>query len=98
MAAQHTEREHSLVPQSLYVKIWGVLLVMTAVTVSVSYVDMKNVKVLTAMLIAAVKSALVVLYFMHIRFEKPVFALFVVIVLGIYAVTIALTFTDYLYR
>jgi len=55
MAAQHTEREHSLVPQSLYVKIWGVLLVMTAVTVSVSYVDMKNVKILTAMLIAAVK-------------------------------------------
>jgi len=35
---------------------------------------------------------------MHIRFEKPVFALFVVIVLVIYAVTIALTFTDYLYR
>ena len=98
MAAQHTEQEHPLVRQSLYVKIWGILLAMTVVTVSVSYVDMKNVKVLTAMLIAAVKSALVILYFMHIRFEKPVFALFVVIVLGAYAVTIALTFTDYLFR
>lgn len=96
--AAHAKEEHVPVPGSLYVKIWGILLALTVVTVAVSYVDMKSVKILTAMLIAATKATLVILYFMHIRFERPVFAFFVIIVLGIYAVTIALTFSDYLYR
>ena len=89
------EHEHAPVPESLYVKIWAILLVLTVVTVAVSYLDMQNVRVLTALMIATVKATLVVLYFMHIRYERPLFGFLIVVVLVTYAVLIGLTFSDY---
>ncbi len=92
------EHEHQLVPYRLYITVWAVLLVLTAVTVGVSRIDMKHVAVLAAMLIATCKATLVLLYFMHIRFEKPMYVAMIVAVMGTYAIFIGLTFTDYLYR
>ncbi len=90
--------EHYVVPYSLYVSIWAALIVLTAITVSVSYVDMKHVAILTAVLIATVKASLVVLYFMHIRFERPIYGVMIVAVLITYGIFIGLTFSDYFYR
>ena len=95
--SQH-EDEHHLVPYRVYVAVWAALLVLTAVTVAVSRVDMKNVAVLAAMLIATTKGTLVLLYFMHIRFEKPVYLAMILAALGTYAIFIALTFADYSFR
>ena len=50
------------------------------------------------MIIASGKAMLVLLYFMHVRFEKPVYALMIVAVFGTYAIFIGLTFVDYWYR
>ena len=91
-------QDHPPVPYGVYVKVWAVLVALTVVTVAVSYADMKNVRVLTATLIAAVKSSLVVLYFMHIRFERRLYAYMILAVLVTYAVFIGLTFVDYWYR
>jgi cytochrome c oxidase subunit 4 len=93
----HAEEEHH-VPYKVYFIVWGALLVLTAVTVGVSYVDMKNVTVLTAMLIAATKSMLVLLYFMHIRFEKPMYSAMILAAMLTYGTFVALTFVDYVYR
>lgn len=93
----HAEEQHHL-PYRVYFIVWGALLMLTAVTVGVSYVDMKNVTVLTAMLIASTKSMLVLLYFMHIRFEKPMYSVMILVVLLTYATFVTLTFVDYLYR
>ncbi|MHC4443857.1 MAG: cytochrome C oxidase subunit IV family protein [Planctomycetota bacterium] len=90
--------EHQVVPYGLYLKIWVSLVILTVITVSVSYLDMKHVAILTALLIAMVKSTLVLLYFMHIRFEKPLYAVLLVAVIATYAVFIGLTFVDYWYR
>ena len=93
----HAEEQHH-VPYKVYFIVWGALLVLTAVTVGVSYVDMKNVTVLTAMLIAATKSMLVLLYFMHIRFEKPMYSVMILAAMMTYGIFVALTFVDYMYR
>lgn len=92
------EDQHPAVPYRLYVGVWAALLLLTGVTVSVAQVDMKHVAVLTAMLIAACKGTLVLLYFMHLRFERPLYAVMIAAALGTYAVFIALTFADYAYR
>lgn len=94
--AQHNA--HTLVPYGLYAQVWGILIILTVITVAVSYVDMKQVTVLTACLIAAAKGSLVVLYFMHIRFEQRLYAIMIMVVLVAYAVFIGLTFVDYWYR
>jgi cytochrome c oxidase subunit 4 len=49
-------------------------------------------------LIATVKAGLVLLYFMHLRYEKPLFAIMILVVLVTYGIFIALTFSDYFYR
>lgn len=94
----HQEQQQHVVPYGLYVAVWLALLALTVVTVAVSYLDMKNVTVLTAMIIAGGKAMLVLLYFMHVRFEKPVYALMIVAAFGTYAIFIGLTFVDYWYR
>ena len=93
----HVE-EHHAIPVRVYVFVWLILLVLTAITVAVSLVDMKHVTVLTAMLIASVKGLLVLLYFMHIRFEKPLYMFMILAVFVTYAVFIGLTFADYSFR
>ena len=92
------QHDHPLVPYTTYVAVWAALMILTVITVSVSYADMKHVTVLTASIIAAIKGLLVVLYFMHIRFENRIYALMILAVLGTYAIFIGLTFVDYWYR
>ena len=94
----HQEERHHLVPYGLYVKVWAALLVFTGITVGVSYVDMKHVTVMTALLIATVKATLVILYFMNIRYEKAIYIYMILVILITYAIFVGLTFADYLYR
>ncbi len=97
MTAQH-EHEHVLVPYRLYITVWAALIVLTALTVGVSYVDMKHVTIFTALIIATVKATLVLLYFMHLRFEKPLYLYMVLAVIVTYVIFVGLTFSDYWFR
>ena len=92
------DKDHHIVPYKIYFNVWLALLALTVITVAVSYVDMRNVAVLTAVLIATVKCSLVLLYFMHIRFGKPLYVVMILVVLATYAIFIGLTFVDYGYR
>ena len=91
------ERQH-VVPASLYVNIWIALVLLTALTVGASYVNLRNVAIVAAVLIATVKASLVVLYFMHLRFEPKIYAIILLTSLGFLAVCFLLTFVDYSFR
>jgi len=57
------------------------------------------VGILIVLAIAAVKSTLVLLYFMNLLFEKRLmFKILVPIAIGVLTIFIALTYTDVLYR
>ncbi len=98
MAAPQQEHGRAQVADSFYVKIWAILVALTVLTVTVSYLNMQNVRVMTALMIATVKAALVLLYFMHLRYEGRLFGILILVALGTYAILIALTFSDYYYR
>jgi cytochrome c oxidase subunit 4 len=66
--APTAEAEHVL-PVSLYLKIYGALLVLTAVTVGVSLLDLGAPAIYVALAVAIVKGGLVAAYFMHLRFD-----------------------------
>jgi cytochrome c oxidase subunit 4 len=97
MTGSHTESHHT-VPYGLYVKVWVALLILTAITVGASYIDFGHVGLFTALLIATIKGTCVALYFMHLRFERPMYTVMVMAVLITYGIFIGLTFSDYLYR
>ncbi len=93
----HNQEHHNL-PYGLFIKIWLALIVLTGITVGVCYLDMQKWTIFTAMLVATVKAALVILFFMHIRYEKPIIKWMVLILIATYAVFIILTFSDYSFR
>ncbi|MCX6283775.1 MAG: cytochrome C oxidase subunit IV family protein [Bacteroidetes bacterium] len=74
------------------------LLILTTVTITVTWIDLSALTVLVALIIASVKSFIVLRHFMHLKFESRLFTVFVVMVLSIYILVISLTFFDYLLR
>jgi len=81
------------------VYIWAALIVLTAITVTTASLNFGRVGILVVLAIAAIKSTLVLLYFMHLSSEKRLLLkLLVPIAICTLAIFIGLTFTDVLYR
>ena len=59
-----------LVPIRIYLTIFAILMVLTAVTVSVSFLDLGPFNTVVALVIAVTKAVLVVLFFMHARYSS----------------------------
>ena len=79
-AAAHDGHGHDglahLTPASLLFKVWGALMVFTFLTVGVSYLDFGGqTNLVVAMLIATAKASLVVVFFMHLRWDRRFHAL-----------------------
>ena len=56
-----------------YYMIFGALMVLTIITVGVSYLDLSTPMAITvALIVAAIKGSLVALYFMHLLHERKV--------------------------
>ncbi len=86
------------VPYSTYINVWLLLMVLTGVTIGAALLDMKQMAVFVAILIATIKSTLVVLYFMHVRYENRLFTYMIVATFATYAIFLILTFADYGFR
>jgi cytochrome c oxidase subunit 4 len=55
--------------------VWLVLLGLTVVTVAATRVDLGGLNLWLALAIATLKAGLVVLYFMHMRYDRPMNAI-----------------------
>jgi cytochrome c oxidase subunit 4 len=69
--------QHVILPQTLYVRIFAVLLALTFVTVAVAYIDLGPLNNVMALSIAVTKTVLVILYFMHVRYSSHLTWVFV---------------------
>jgi len=74
-AGPHRPGVAHIVPLPFLFAVFGALLVLTVVTVAVTFVDLGSMNLVVALGIATVKASLVALYFMHLRWDKPVNAL-----------------------
>jgi cytochrome c oxidase subunit 4 len=81
-----------------YIIVWGVLLILTGVTLGVSYLHLGMMNVTVALLIASLKAALVALYFMHLRFENRLVWAFATVPLFFLALIIFGTLADTMFR
>ncbi len=83
-----------VVPLPVLLGVWAALIVLTGVTVAVTYVDLGPLNLWVAMLIATVKAGLVGLYFMHLRYDHPLYGIMLVCALFFVALFIGLTLID----
>jgi len=83
-----------VVPFRVLAAVWLALLALTVVTVAVTWVDLGHFNLWIAMAIAAVKATLVVLYFMHMRYDRPVNAIVFVTALLFVALFVSIALID----
>ncbi|MPQ45729.1 cytochrome-c oxidase [Marinifilum sp. N1E240] len=91
---QHTH----IVKYKTYIYVLIGLLIMTFLSVAVTEIDLGPYTVSTALLLASIKSVLVLLIFMHLKFDKKFYGIMVASVFLLLACVIIITFLDYLYR
>jgi cytochrome c oxidase subunit 4 len=89
--------EH-IVPIKTYTIVLLALLVLTATTCAVSFIDMGKMNAVVAVAIAFAKASLVAMIFMHLRYSRRL--MWVVAAAGLFwlGILIALTMSDYLTR
>lgn len=80
----------------LYILVWLALIALTSITVSVAGIDFGKIALPVALFIAAVKSALVINVFMHIKYDEPIFKIFLLLSGMTLVVIFALTVIDYI--
>jgi cytochrome c oxidase subunit 4 len=79
----------------IYILVWLGLLTLTGVTVAVAGINFGALTIATALIIASVKSYLVLNIFMHLRIEQRVFRIFLLVALFFFIISIVLLFADY---
>jgi cytochrome c oxidase subunit 4 len=97
MTAPDTHDTHAgphIVSVKLLAGVLAVLLVLTWVTVAATWFDMGNFNLWVALAIAVVKATLVALYFMHLRWERPINTVFFVASILFVALFIGIALMD----
>lgn len=89
--------EHKIVSFKTYGLILLALIVLTLFSVYVTEIDLGNLSVIVALSIAGLKSVLVFAIFMHLMYDKKMYALMVVGVLVVMTIVLIITFLDYGY-
>ncbi len=78
--------------------VLAVLLVLTAVTVGVSYVHLGFFNIPIALAIASTKVTFVLLFFMHLKYEGRIINISFLSTVGVLVILIGFTFWDVAYR
>jgi cytochrome c oxidase subunit 4 len=94
---EHSATQH--VSLATYLVVFAALMVLLIITVAVAFfVHAGDLNLIIALVIATIKAALVVLYFMHVKYASRLTKIFVCAAFLWLAILFALTFADYLSR
>jgi cytochrome c oxidase subunit IV len=93
-----THHEEHIVSPKVYLLIGAALLVLTATTTWVSYLELGTFNAVVALAIACIKMTLVVLFFMHVKYSSKLTKLTVAAGFITFIVLIMMTMTDYVSR
>src|SRR5688572_26057525 len=85
-------------PKSTYYTIFGSLMVLTAITVSVAFINLSALNLPVALSIAILKATLVILFFMHVKYSSSLTKLICGVSFFFLVLLFGLTLSDYLSR
>jgi cytochrome c oxidase subunit 4 len=79
---------------AFYVGIFAALIAFTLLTVAISNVHLGKANLIVAVVIASMKASLVVLFFMHLRYDNKFYSMILVVSLLFIGVFFAFTLND----
>ena len=94
----NNKTEHHIIPLKVYFIVFAVLMFLTAFTVLAAKVDLGSFNIILAMLIAIIKSSLVLLFFMHLYYDNKTNLLFFLGSVIFLCIFITFTLIDINYR
>jgi cytochrome c oxidase subunit 4 len=83
-----------VLPLSTYLKTWAALMVLTAITVGVSYLNFGGANLWIALIVASIKASIVALVFMHLFYDHKFHSIIMVITILFLGVFISFTMFD----
>jgi cytochrome c oxidase subunit 4 len=89
------DSHNHIVGYGTYIFVWLTLIALTALTVTAAGFDLGNFSIVVALVIASIKGLLVLLVFMHLRFDDRMFRIFVFVAFLTLTIFLVLTFSDY---
>ena len=89
--------EHIVRPR-IYFAIFASLMILTAATMAAAFMDLGPFNLAVALGIATIKATLVVLYFMHVRYNPKLIWLAIALAVSWLGVLVVVTLSDYLSR
>lgn len=97
---EQAEREETLsrAGTGTYVAVWVSLMALLAVTILVAKIEFSAYHALVNIIIASLKAVIVLLFFMHLRYEGRFIKATLSLTILVLTVVIALTFSDVWYR
>ena len=90
--------EHHIVTPLQYMFVFITLLVFTGITVAAAYVDLGIFNPVIALAIACFKAVVVILFFMHIKYQSNLIKMTVASGFFTFLILIVMTLTDYISR
>jgi len=90
--------DHHIVSPAQYTLVFGTLLVGTAITVGAAYVELGVFNPIVALAIASFKAVIVILFFMHVKYQSRLVKMTVGAGFFTFLVLITMTLTDYMSR
>jgi cytochrome c oxidase subunit 4 len=90
--------DHHIVTPVTYAIVFAALLVGTAITVGAAYVDLGILNPVVALAIACTKAVIVILFFMHVKYQSKLVKLTVAAGFFTFIVLITMTLSDYMSR
>jgi cytochrome c oxidase subunit 4 len=87
-----------IAPKRVYFSVFGALLVLTALTIGVAFIDLGPLNTVVALGIAFLKATLVALFFMNLRYSSRLTAMAAVAGIVWLLILFAHTLSDYMAR
>ena len=93
-----SKEKHHIVPYKTYVFVLLALVALTFLSIGITHIELAEYTVAGALILASVKTLLVLTFFMHLKFDKSYMRIMVGFVFAVFLTVIIITFLDYFYR
>jgi cytochrome c oxidase subunit IV len=90
--------DHQIITPLTYGMVFATLLIFTGVTVGAAYIDLGIFNPVVALAIACFKAVVVILFFMHVKYQSNLIKLTVAAGFFTFIVLITMTMSDYISR
>jgi cytochrome c oxidase subunit IV len=90
--------DHHIISPRTYAVVFVTLLVFTGITVGAAYVNLGILNPIVALAIASFKAVVVILFFMHVKYQSHLIKLTVAAGFFTFIVLITMTMSDYISR